>query len=770
MTAPNPPFSIAASYLGPVFSLKADLSKNAQNLIFARNGTGKSFLSRAFRYLDKYGAEKDIGDAAVNLVSDEAELGAGLFEFSRGAKNLGKLSLDRHSNSVTAEVQEAIFHVFSEDFVHEELRDRNFVVDGRIEHQIAIDSDTINFKDEEDNLSAAVETENNLFEALQQRFLNARETELVGKVGVNKKLKDYTELTLEALLDKHAQCPVSPEKPLADIIADLDKLKSLPSDPVLPETVNAISLDEINIEKLEDVLLRVTSPSSVSEKIRRKIEEHHQFVKLGVEMYESAGSDGCPFCEQKVTDPAPKSVIEEYITYFQDLEAQHREELRSNLGLLERVEAKLTDYEVSLARQVTRFSSLSLLVPSQKDVELNDGVEQLNLVRAEISSLRTAVEEKLTSLNQSRAIPENSLLAFIQQLNIIVSSNNDRVAALSRSITRSDSERKALNRLACSAFATEFVIKNWSKIAELKQARLDATEKRSALAALELSLPSADARERVAVSFEMLLREFFGSKYIFDKERFVLKRGNFEIVRGPHRTLSDGEKTAIAFCYFLASIHMKVKSNTDYRRLFLVFDDPVTSMSFDFIFTIAQCLKNLSISNQGELSIVPGKSNGHNVLRPNLLVLTHSAYFFNINRTNSVVKVDSTYVLSTDGEKHNLSRMNNYVSPFEQQLEHVYKIAKGAEPDHGTANAVRSVLEAVGRFCRPDKTQSVQDFISFVAAEENIRIQSVLINSLCHGTYFEEAPVPDDLKLACEEAIAVVEKYANGQLLLLQDK
>ena len=54
-TAPNPKFSISAQYLGPVFSLNGELTKNAQNLVFARNGTGKSFLSRAFRYLDLYG-------------------------------------------------------------------------------------------------------------------------------------------------------------------------------------------------------------------------------------------------------------------------------------------------------------------------------------------------------------------------------------------------------------------------------------------------------------------------------------------------------------------------------------------------------------------------------------------------------------------------------------------------------------------------------------------------------------------------------------------
>lgn len=49
-TLPKPKFEISAKYVGPIMSLDAELTKNAQNLIFARNGIGKSFLSRAFRY------------------------------------------------------------------------------------------------------------------------------------------------------------------------------------------------------------------------------------------------------------------------------------------------------------------------------------------------------------------------------------------------------------------------------------------------------------------------------------------------------------------------------------------------------------------------------------------------------------------------------------------------------------------------------------------------------------------------------------------------
>lgn len=117
---------------------------------------------------------------------------------------------------------------------------------------------------------------------------------------------------------------------------------------------------------------------------------------------------------------------------------------------------------------------------------------------------------------------------------------------------------------------------------------------------------------------------------------------------------------------------------------------------------------------------------------------------------------------------HKLKYLQDYVAPFEQQLEHISNVAQGMEPDHSTGNAIRSVLEAVGRFCRPDKAKSLQNFIAFLAGEEGFHIKSIMINSLCHGTYYDETPPPDDLKLACEEAISVVERYAVGQLELLK--
>ena len=768
-TPTKPTLTLSASFLGPVFSLQADLTKYAQNLVFARNGTGKSFLSRALRYLDLHGQDEDITHAAVNLTSDETPDGKGFFSISRGSNELGKLELDKNGDKVSATLHNTIFHVFSEDFVQAELRERQYEIDGEIENQIAVDSDNIKIDDTQAALAAAQAEEQTAATAIRSRFDSEKIAELHTKAAVNKQLKNYKELTIESLLENHSEKPDQPEQTVSDILKDLDSLKALPAEPEYPIKLSEIRSDDVDIARLESSLSKITSPSSVSEDIKTKIDAHHSFYETGIKIIQDEAQTECPFCEQGITDPEPRAVIDAYLAYFEAEEEKHKTELRELFKSLQRKESELSRIETELARQKTRYDALKDHIPSKKDNELSLVESELSTAREAIITLKNAIKEKAAALSTAKPPPPVDLIACIESINAAVSQNNQAATDLENTIGKANEERKSLQRKACSVFEYEFAIDHWHEIIAIRAIQDKVREKSAELIKLEKSNPSKKAKERVAETFELLLKEFFADKYALDRETFLLKRGAQNMDRGPHRTLSDGEKAAIAFCYFVACVHRKVKSNSDYRKLFLVFDDPVTSMSYDYVFAIAQTLKNLNISNQGEVSINPGKIDGNKSPRPELLLLTHSSYFFNLSRTNAVVKPDATFSLHNNGTTHQLVRLQNYVAPFEQQLEHVYRVANGDDPDHGTGNAIRSVLEAIGRFCRPD-TGDLQSFITFLASEEELNIKSILINSLSHGTYYDEAPPPDDITLACKETLVVVERFAVGHLRIMKQK
>jgi wobble nucleotide-excising tRNase len=767
-TTPKPKFSISARYLGPIFSLDCDLTKKPQNLIFARNGTGKSFLSRGFRCLDHYFQNKDISDAAFSLVSDEAADGKGSFLFSRGAHNLGTLTLVKQGDVAKAVVNDTIFHVFSEDFVHEELRERQYALDGDIKHQIAVDSENIKVQDARAALGKAQAEETTALESLRTQFATEKSKNLNEKAAVNRQLKEYNSSTIDKILSIYSEKPHTPDQSFQEILKDLDNLKSIPADPSYPDTIKMLESETVDLGALATSLEKITSPSSVSEKIKKKIETHHTFYEEGIKIVRDQHQSECPFCEQNITDINARTVIDAYIAYFSDEEEKHKSELRAHFRGLMQTEKAIDHTESQLARQKSRFDDLKVYVPSRKNDKIPDHEMALTSSRNTLSNIKSKIEQKSGDLRNVYSLDTTVLQNCIRTINRIIEDCNEIVRTLNNAVKRADEERKDLQRKACVVFEQEFAIAHWVEIERLRELQGTVKTRSEELSALEKASPSMKARDRVAETFELLLRDFFSDKYIFDKEAFALKRGDREMTRGPHRTLSDGEKTAIAFCYFIACVHRKVDSSSEYRKLFLVFDDPVTSMSYDFVFSIAQTLKNLSVSNKGDVSINPGLIDGNKRHRPDLLVLTHSSYFFNILITNRVIEDSSAFALYTDGNIHKLAQLSKYIAPFQEQLMNIYDVANGKEPDHTTANSVRSVLEAIGRFCRPDKSDSLTNFVQYLAGEEGINIKSVLINSLCHGTYYDETPPPDDLALACEETLTVVNRFAVGQIELIK--
>lgn len=769
-TPPKSTYKIHAQYIGPIMSLTGELSWKQQNLIFARNGTGKSFLSRALRHLDQHGQENELPDAASQLVSDESIDGQGRFTISLGTDELGALDLLRSANKASATVAvDTVFHVFNDEFVHEQLREKSYELDGNIEHEIAVDKENIQINLAKEAVSSAQQDEATGYDALNQSFNSDKDANLRNRANINRQLKEYKDLSLGALLTNHQAKPDLNGQSIALLVSELDKLKSIPSDPIYPETIDPLEESPLAFKELEHSLQRVTSPSTVAYAIKERIERHHDFYETGTSLIKENGGEKCPLCEQDIRSGDPKAVIDAYVAYFDDEEQRHKQELRSFSKRLQTIRDHVETTGRKIARQRKTFDDLKAFVPSMRSIELTPCSSEIDFAMAVIESTQQAISAKIDALSLASTLGDQDLSRAIEKLNIAIEENSQKAAALKKSVEQSDDERLALQRSACQIFEKEFAISHWQDLVELRALQQAAKDRTTELEDIERSNPSTQAKERVADTFELLLREFFSEKYRFDRSRFVLTRGENEMTRGTNQTLSDGEKTAIAFCYFIACAHLKVKTNRDYLKLFLVFDDPVTSMSFDFIYAIAQTLKNMSVSDAGEISVNPSVRDGGGHKRPRLLVLTHSSYFFNICVTNRVIAEIATFSLSNEGATHTVARLDQYVAPFQQQLKDIFEISEGRKsPDHSTGNAVRSVLEAVGRFCRPDKTDSLTNFITFLAGEDGIQLRSVLINNLSHGTFYDESPQPDDLRLACKETVQVVERYARGQIEMLK--
>ena len=130
--------------------LKQDLSTDKQNLIYARNGTGKSFIARALRFLDQtvYSRYEQTSIPDL-LVSEESDDGTGSFQLYEGSDCIGSLELDTRSKTATRSEPSYIFHVFTEDYIDEEVRNRLEELDGEIQHEIIIGRENVELDQKE---------------------------------------------------------------------------------------------------------------------------------------------------------------------------------------------------------------------------------------------------------------------------------------------------------------------------------------------------------------------------------------------------------------------------------------------------------------------------------------------------------------------------------------------------------------------------------------------------------------------------------------------
>lgn len=86
---------------------------------------------------------------------------------------------------------------------------------------------------------------------------------------------------------------------------------------------------------------------------------------------------------------------------------------------------------------------------------------------------------------------------------------------------------------------------------------------------------------------------------------------------------SEGEKSIVAFCFYLAETHTKVGTEDEYNDLFFVIDDPISSLDFHYVYSVAQIIRTIS--------------SYFSIKRQRLLVLTHNLEFMSILIRNKIM-------------------------------------------------------------------------------------------------------------------------------------
>jgi wobble nucleotide-excising tRNase len=326
----------------------------------------------------------------------------------------------------------------------------------------------------------------------------------------------------------------------------------------------------------------------------------------------------------------------------------------------------------------------------------------------------------------------NQLLGLIQQ-------HNQHTEAFDTEVIR-----------ARNALAQQEILKalpDWQKKSKtVADARANATTARDAASVLKRQIADLEVQvrqhRRPAEELNQELAAYLGR----DELRFEVEQNGYRITRGGHPAthLSDGERTAIAFLYFLKSLKA---TDFDLETGIVVIDDPVSSLDSNSLFSAFGFLKQRT-TNAGQL-----------------FVLTHNFAFFRQVRNwyynlpgqkkNDVNQRPARfYMLSTDYvggvRTAKLSVLDPFLHQYESEYHYLFKrvheeahkpALAGLETYYEIPNIARRLLEAFLAFRVPDRPGEL--FQKLECIDYDSAKKTRILRFLHTYSHFDQVAEPD---------------------------
>jgi len=740
---------IECKNIAPLIELKKSISaESIQKAIFANNGSGKTFISRVFRLTEnKVPLEMNSdGTSPIDKLITKG-LTSGHFKFKITDKegNVKEdLILNFNKGSIpTIPQTHYIYHTFNQDYVEENIRALSFEKDSEIEGFI-LGKANIDLHDEEAKLAKIGEDGKKLRENLNEALSTYLE-EKINDIQNIKRLTEYSQITVSNIIKTVKQEKNDETDSYQSLIEQYNKIKSVPE--VLAD-INLIPDLQLNLEVINDIkddCIKEFELSTLAEEFKQKVKSKQQFIELGLELKK----DNCPFCEQDLQDKA-LTLIDDYNNYIKDQETTTIKKFNYYKEVLESYKSVLKESENIISKITNKFNTYKTkYIASSADKEIL-AIDSSEIIQI-IDELIELIDEQLIDISKSVDVKKDYKGLVVKEIGLYnnsVSKNNQFITELNTKKNKINDENKRIRKLICKAALSELSDENIDTV-ESMYTLSEEHKKLSQEIKFKKELEKVSKKEKVATAIKSILNYFFSDKYELDADTFRLKFLNTILEKGEVKNvLSEGEKNIIAFAYYIGDTHLKIETEDDYKKLFFIIDDPISSMDFNHVYTLCGVIRDLS-------SVID------KLERVRYIILTHNNDFMRVLTTNNIVK---SKLLLKNSKLYKFN--NNITVPYINHMIDIYGIARnGKEATHTTANSIRHIIETLTKFEKIDlNNSSIESYIT-----ENIpsdKKSYTMINDLSHGGWrSEQAPLTnDDYQDVCETVIALIENKYSGQV------
>lgn len=737
---------------------------NNVNIIYGRNYSGKTTLSRLLRMIENRELHNDYKNAKFSIDT--------IYEENHYNQN----------NITKMNSKEQIF-VYNTDFIKDNLQ--WLVTDqGTISSFAILGKENIELKEkvnliEEEILIGEVDLRNaeNKYD-VQKNLESKLKKEIEDSLTNNARLirnnpqwydnPNYKRNNLEKDMKKSILKSISPQE-------KENYLSMLKEDSKTHiNTNNLSSFDIVDSVEINSINLLLKKKIKISNVIKELVENNilQDWIKEGYILHKNK-EEYCKFCNNKIE----KDIFTKLESHFS----------KESQNLIKEIDEKIIALKKIQEEKILFKEKKLFYLEFQNDIEqLNQDIkniidEQKNWIESIINQLDIRRKNIFTPLNEVSNYTGTKNEKNTKKLISLIDKSNKKsknIDSEQRRIKEILKENKVLEIKNSINYDSKLKLLNSEKSKTIKlyeelQILLNKKDEQILLKKKYLNELSAEENTRRLIN--QYLTVFFSKTQIAIEIHDEDSQKFFKIVREGKvaLNLSEGERRIISFCYFLAKINDALKEEKSDENLILYIDDPISSLDNNHIFTI------FSLIN--ELIIKKGKYK-------QLFISTHSLEFLRyLKRLSIEDKLTNHYYIEREiREKDNDSKSNftimpkhlkTYTTEFHHLFKEIYQFHTSNESypnrvhhsyttHYNLPNNIRKFLEIYLFYKFPSDeilTKKVERFFG----DSYPTLLNRIINEYSHLTSLERGYIPfeiAELKQCVNVLIETMEKKDPSQL------
>jgi len=659
------------------------------NLVYGWNGSGKSTLTKLFACLEKRKIIEDFNEADFSImIADQLPLTQ--HNISDNNLNIRVFNEDFVTDNIQWNIEKSAksILILSEEKI-EEKKKLDFLKNQIIIQETLEKGEQLNLANKmasRDNfLSSTAKTIKEAFKIIDtsdKHYFNYNKAKLENFIASNTEDLQSTDAILnpEAFVDLTTSI-----KPISKSELDFE-LKDPLSDKILEAE-----------EKIKNIL----KTSIVTDSIKR-LEENSEiqtWVERGLEIHRNHRSENCEYCMQVI--PAERKT---------ELESHFNDEYKK---FILRIDVAL-EWSKTVSWSLVELPDASAVYDEfQKDFLIIKGnlIEQYAKTGELLAEWTKLLEEKkanpfkpikwaLEEINDSLSL----IVELTEKVNAIKSEHNGKTKNFDDVLT---SQKSRLETHYCSEAVREekyFVLLEEIEALETAIAKIKDTIKDKTKAAYDIEKELTD-EVKGAAQFNDMLHSFLGRDDI--SLQFIPAERGYKILRkgsvSRAKNLSEGEKTAIAFIYFIIKLR---ENGNDIKNTIVVVDDPVSSLDSNHLIHAYSFLKG-KCSEVKQLFVLTHNFNFFKLIRDWIFYINPAEgdkNFYvidpkiNNDKRQSVIVNANNFLIKYNSEYHYLFfKINEYATRDDLQMEDMYVIA----------NLSRRFIESLITFKYPKKEKDI---------------------------------------------------------------